>query len=146
MSKNPTEQAAMSGLRRAKMDQALKAQGIRRRITLLEEYPKIVCLCGSTRFSKAFQDANLEETLKGNIVLSIGCDLSSDNELWADKSPEEIITLKHELDRLHLRKIELADEVVILNVEGYIGSSTRAELDYALFHGKTVRYLEEPVL
>lgn len=102
--------------------------------------PTIVCLCGSTRFSEAFQEANLRETLKGNIVLSVGCDMRSDNELWAD--PEERERIKARLDVLHLHKIDLASVIIILNVGGYIGSSTRRELEYALSHNKAVRFLE----
>lgn len=105
-------------------------------------FPTIVCLCGSTRFSKAFTDANLRETLEGRIVLSIGCNLYSDQELFGHLSQSELLAIKVRLDELHKRKIDLADEVLILNVDGYIGSSTRSELDYAIAHGKTVRYLE----
>ncbi|MGB1284928.1 MAG: hypothetical protein ACPG7F_00225 [Aggregatilineales bacterium] len=104
--------------------------------------PTVVCLCGSTRFSTAFQQANLNETLAGNIVLSIGCDMRSDVELFADKSDEELNEIKAQLDTLHLRKIDMADEVLILNVDGYIGSSTRNELQYAQKQGKIIRYLE----
>ena len=104
--------------------------------------PVIVCLCGSTRFSEAFQKANFEETLAGKIVLSIGCDTKSDNEIWVDENDREAI--KARLDELHLRKIDLADEVLILNVAGYVGSSTRRELDYAQCQGKVIRWLEEP--
>lgn len=104
--------------------------------------PVIVCLCGSTRFSEAFQQANLRETLAGKIVLTIGCDLRSDSDLFADQSPEALEQIKADLDALHFRKIEMADEVLILNVEGYIGESTRRELDYAKSFGKTIRYLE----
>jgi hypothetical protein len=104
--------------------------------------PTIVCLCGSTRFSEAFQKANLNETLSGNIVLTIGCDMKSDNELFEGMSPESLEKIKADLDELHLRKIDLADEVLILNVDGYIGQSTRRELDYAITHGKKIRFLE----
>jgi hypothetical protein len=104
--------------------------------------PPIVCLCGSTRFSKAFQQANLEETLAGRIVLTIGCDMRSDAELFADKSPEELEVIKSKLDELHLRKIDLANEVLILNVDGYIGASTRRELAHAITMHKPVRFLE----
>lgn len=104
--------------------------------------PVVVCLCGSTRFSAAFQEANLRETLAGHIVLSIGCDLRSDNELWPNE--EARLRLKAQLDELHLRKIDLADEVLILNVGKYVGESTRKELEYARAHGKRVRFLEEP--
>lgn len=102
----------------------------------------IVCLCGSTRFSQAFHDANLHETLNGNIVLSIGCDMRSDGELFADMTEDERDDVKRRLDALHLDKIALADEVLILNVGGYIGDSTRRELLHAQNLGKTVRWLE----
>jgi hypothetical protein len=46
---------------------------------------------------------------------------------------------------MHLRKIDLADEVFVVNVGGYIGTSTRREIEYAGKTGKVVRYLEENV-
>lgn len=102
--------------------------------------PTIVCLCGSTRFSEAFHEANLRETLAGRIVLSIGCDFKSDTDLLlAGELTEQD---KTRLDELHLRKIDLADEVLILNVGGYVGQSTRREIDYALMNGKHIRWLE----
>lgn len=107
--------------------------------------PTIVCLCGSTRFSDAFQKANLLETLAGNIVLTIGCDLRSDTVTFRDLSDEQRAEIKASLDELHLRKIDLADEVLILNVNGYIGESTRRELAYANEHGKRVRFLETAI-
>lgn len=104
--------------------------------------PTIVCLCGSTRFSEAFQRANLTETLAGRIVLTIGCDMHSDDTLLAYATDEQRTEIKARLDDLHLRKIDLADEVLILNVGGYIGASTRGELDYAHMRQKRIRYLE----
>lgn len=98
--------------------------------------PIVVCLCGSTRFSEAYQHANFTETLAGRIVLTIGCDFKSDAAIGLTE------TDKARLDELHKRKIDLADEVLILNVGGYIGASTRSELEYAIAHGKRVRYLE----
>ncbi len=102
--------------------------------------PIIVCLCGSTRFSEAFHEANLRETLVGKIVLSIGCDFKSDTDLLlaGQLTPED----KERLDELHLRKIDLADEVLILNVGGYVGESTKREIAYAQRHGKYLRWLE----
>ena len=104
--------------------------------------PTVVTLCGSTRFGEAFAKATLDETLAGNIVLSIGCNMRSDEELFAHMSQEERDALKQRLDDLHKRKIDISDEVLILNQEGYIGDSTRSELDYARAHGKVVRWLE----
>jgi len=98
--------------------------------------PIIVCLCGSTKFSAAFKKANFQETLAGKIVLSIGCDFKSDDALGLTDADKE------RLDELHLRKIDLADEVLILNVGGYIGKSTRNELNYAVKNKKRIRYLE----
>ena len=98
--------------------------------------PTIVCLCGSGRFREAFERAELDETLAGRIVLTIGCnthDIARDTD-WAHIKPM--------LDQLHFRKIDLADEVLILNVGGYIGESTRRELAYARSLGKRVRFLE----
>jgi hypothetical protein len=102
--------------------------------------PEIVCLCGSTRFMEAFQEANLKETLAGNIVLSVGTNTKSDAQLTRENyfaDPE----IKIRLDELHKRKIDLADTVYILNVNGYIGESTQSELDYAIQKEKKIRYL-----
>ena len=104
--------------------------------------PRIVCLCGSTRFSDAFREAQLRETLGGKIVLTIGCNMKSDTEIFGHLPEDELQRIKTKLDELHLRKIDLADEVLILNVGGYIGQSTHNELQYARAHKKLVRYLE----
>lgn len=103
---------------------------------------RVVCLCGSTRFNQAFHDANLRNTLAGHIVLSIGCDMRSDADLFAHMSLEEIAEVKARLDALHLDKIAMADEVLILNVDGYIGESTSREIAHAQRLGKPVFYLE----
>lgn len=107
-----------------------------------DDFPTIVCLCGSTRFSDAFREANLRETLAGRIVLSIGCDMRSDTDVFGHLPEAELAQIKSDLDALHMRKIELADEVLILNVSGYIGASTTRELAYARKLGKVVRFLE----
>ncbi len=107
------------------------------------EFPTIVCLCGSTRFWKEFRDHGLRLTLEGKIVLSIGI-AAPDSITFAQASDEEGLELKERLDWLHKRKIDLADEVLILNVGGYIGDSTRSELNYATTRGKVIRFLEYP--
>lgn len=100
--------------------------------------PTIVTLCGSTRFSEAFRKANLTETLAGRIVLTIGADFKSDDALGLTEQD------KKRLDELHLRKIDLCDEVLVLNVDGYVGASTANEIRYAAYHGKRIRWLEPP--
>jgi cell division protein FtsB len=88
---------------------------------------------------EAFQTANLQETIAGRIVLSIGCNTKSDADLQAlGQLTDEA---KAKLDELHKRKIDLADEIYVLNVGGYIGNSTRSEIEYAEAHHKMVRYL-----
>ena len=103
-----------------------------------ENRPIIVCLCGSTRFYEAFQQANFLETMAGRIVLSVGFYGGSIHGETVGITPAD----KTRLDDLHLRKIDLADEVLILNVNGYIGQSTARELAYARQQGKRVRFLE----
>lgn len=106
------------------------------------ERPKIVCLCGSTRFYKEFQRANYEETMAGRIVLSVGFYMHESEAAHGEKwgcTPEQKIAL----DALHMRKIELADEVLVINVGGYVGESTRNEIKHAKSLGKPIRWLEE---
>lgn len=104
--------------------------------------PTVVCLCGSTRFWRTFQKASLDETLAGRIVLSIGAASGTDDDHFGNLPREEYDRVKAMLDDLHLRKIDLADEVLILNVDGYVGESTRREWLYAVTSGKRVRWLE----
>ncbi len=104
--------------------------------------PVVVCLCGSTRFWREFQRASLAETIAGKIVLSIGAASGTDDEHFGNLPREEYDHVKAMLDELHLRKIEMADEVLILNIGDYIGESTARELAYARKLGKTVRFLE----
>lgn len=101
--------------------------------------PWVVCLCGSTKFKETFMEMNFLETMAGRIVLSVGFFAHAEKEKY-DLSPYE----KEKLDELHLRKIDLADEIFVLNVGGYIGQSTKREIEYATKTGKHVRYLEPP--
>lgn len=103
--------------------------------------PRIVCLCGSTRFWQTFAAEGLRLTLEGKIVLSIGI-AAPDSMVLAHPDTAEGRAQKTALDVLHKRKIDLADEVLVLNVGGYIGESTRSEIEYARAHGKPVRFLE----
>ncbi len=105
-------------------------------------HPVIVCLCGSTKFGEAFRLAQLQETLSGKIVLTIGCNMNSDEDLFVNMNQVVKDALKKVLDELHLRKIDMADEVLIHNVAGYIGESTKREYEYAQDHHKKIRWLE----
>ena len=105
-------------------------------------FPKVVCLCGSTRFTEKMLIKQWELTKQGIIVLS-WCALPDSyftGEDTAHIGDQEGV--KEIVDEVHCRKIDLADEVFILNVGGYIGKSTQAELDYAKKKGKSIRFLE----
>lgn len=98
---------------------------------------KVITLCGSTRFKDAFMDAQEKLTLEGNIVISVGMfGQSGNSEVWRSSTKEM-------LDDMHKRKIDMADEIFVINVGGYIGSSTKSEIEYAHNTGKAVHYLEE---
>jgi len=105
--------------------------------------PRIVCLCGSTRFWREYLDVGASETLAGRIVLSVGFFVNNASGVpWLDAHKGITAHQKSALDELHLRKIDLADEILVLNVGGYIGESTANEIRYALELGKPLRYLE----
>lgn len=99
--------------------------------------PKIVCLCGSTKFKKEFIQANFEETMKGKIVLTVGWFSHSDKEIFYPSTEE-----KKNFDKLHFQKINLCDEILVLNINGYIGWSTQNEINYAESLNKKIRYKE----
>jgi hypothetical protein len=103
--------------------------------------PTIVCLCGSTKFKDDFTYWQLSETIAGKIVLSIGCSMKDDTDIFGNLSPSELRLTKAKLDVLHFAKIDLADEVVILNINNYIGESTEREIEYAKMRGKIIRYV-----
>lgn len=99
-----------------------------------EGFPRIITLCGSTLFKSDYEAVMREETLKGHLVISVGLfghveglDMEGD--------------VKKNLDQLHLRKIDLADEVLIINPGDYVGSSTKNEIAYAREQGKPIRFM-----
>lgn len=98
---------------------------------------KVITLCGSTKFKDEFLKEQKRLTLEGNIVISVGLfGHSGDDEVWNDN-------VKEMLDDMHKRKIDMADEIFVINKGGYIGSSTKSEIEYAKKTGKPVHYLEE---
>ncbi len=101
-------------------------------------FPEVVCLCGSTRFMDAFFEAGWQLTLEGKIVLSVGVCKHAKHH-GAEALGKDVVD---QLDELHLRKIDLADRILVLNVDGYIGKSTRNEIKYAEKTSKPVTYLE----
>lgn len=104
---------------------------------MVGKYP-VITLCGSTRFKDAFLEAQKRLTLEGNIVISVGLfGHSGDDEVWTEGAKEM-------LDDMHKRKIDMADAIYVINVGGYIGSSTYSEIEYAMKNGKEILYLENP--
>ena len=105
---------------------------------------KVITLCGSTRFKKEFMEVQKKLTLEGNIVISVGLfGHSGDQEVWENMDEGTLTRTKEMLDDMHKRKIDMADEIFVINVGGYIGDSARSEIEYAKEHGKAVRYYEQ---
>ncbi len=104
---------------------------------------KVITLCGSTRFKEQFYEVQKKLTLEENIVISVGLfGHSGDEEVWENMDEGTLTKTKEMLDDMHKRKIDMADEIFVINVGGYIGESTRSEIEYAIASGKGVRYLE----
>ena len=104
---------------------------------------KVITLCGSTRFKDEFLKVQKDLTLKGNIVISVGLfGHSGDSEVWENMNEGSLTKTKEMLDDMHKRKIDMADEIFVINVNGYIGESTKSEIEYAKSLGKKVNYLE----
>ena len=96
----------------------------------------VITLCGSTRFKEQFVEVQKRLTLEGNIVISVGLfGHAGDVEAFKDET-------KAMLDRQHLAKIDLADEIFVINVDNYIGDSTRNEIAYAKSKGKKVNFYQ----
>ena len=96
---------------------------------------KVITLCGSTRFKDDFERINKELTLQGNVVISVAF-FGHSGDLISDE--QKIL-----LDKIHKCKIDLADTVYIINKNGYIGNSTKSEIEYAKSKGKKIIFLEE---
>ncbi|MEU0885308.1 hypothetical protein ABZ345_42520 [Lentzea sp. NPDC005914] len=97
----------------------------------MPDRPEIVCICGSTRFADEMRAANRELTLAGVIVV-------------APSEADGLITDEQRavVDALHLRKIDLADRVLVVNPGGYVGESTSREIAYAQATGKPISYTD----
>jgi hypothetical protein len=105
------------------------------KVKMVDKY-KVITLCGSTKFKNEFLKVQKDLTLQGNIVISVGLfGHSGDDEVWSDNT-------KAMLDDMHKAKIDMADEIFVINVNGYIGESTRSEIEYAKKTKKPVKYFE----
>lgn len=105
---------------------------------------KVITLCGSTKFKDEFIKVQRELTLQGNIVISLSLfGHLGDSEVWENMDEGTLTQTKRMLDEMHRRKIDMSDEIFVINVGGYIGDSTKNEIEYAKRKGKIVKYLEE---
>lgn len=99
---------------------------------------KVITLCGSSRFKEEFERINKELTLAGNIVISLG--------VWGHAGDTFTEEQKVMLDDIHKRKIDMADAIYVINKDGYVGSSTKSEIQYALRLGKQIIYMEDDLI
>ena len=100
----------------------------------MHEY-KIITLCGSIKFKDVFMRVQEKLTLDGNIVLT-------PNFFNGIKKEEIDKRMKKMLDEMHKQKIDMSDEIYVINIGGYIGESTKSEIEYAKEKGKRISYLE----
>lgn len=115
---------------------------MRRNLSLSDEFPEIVCLCGSTRFTEQMLIEQWKLTKLGYIVLS-WCALPNSYFSGSDITHiGEQENVKEIVDEGHKRKIDLADWLKIINIEGYVGESTHSEIEYAEKLNKPIVYLE----
>lgn len=98
---------------------------------------EVITLCGSTKFKDDFIKAQEFLTLAGCIVISVGLFGHADKKYTTAITPE----IKMMLDDMHKRKIDMADSIFVINRDGYIGESTKSEIEYALKTGKQVAYM-----
>ena len=98
---------------------------------------KVITLCGSTKFKDDFLREQKRLTLEGNIVISVG--------FFGHSGDDEVLleNVKEMLDDMHKRKIDMADEIFVINKNGYIGTSTKSEIEYATKTGKKVNFMEK---
>lgn len=96
---------------------------------------KVITLCGSARFKDDFMKVQKRLSLEGNIVLSLS---------FFDLDDGEVLTKEKKdlLDDIHKRKIDMSDEIFVINKGGYIGENTRSEIEYAKMTNKKVNYME----
>lgn len=97
---------------------------------------KVITMCGSTKFKNEFLQEQKRLTLEGNIVFSVG--FFEQCEGGAPLTPAQ----KKMLDAMHRRKIDMSDEIFVVNKDGYIGESTSSEIEYAIQRGVKVKYME----
>jgi len=99
-------------------------------------FPEVVALCGSTRFKEEYEKVNRALTLEGKVVISVGV-FGHSSSLLLTKAQKKM------LDEIHRRKIDLANSIMVIDVDSYIGKSTENEIKYAQDMGKKVYYYSE---
>ena len=106
-------------------------------------FPRVYCLCGSTRFTDTMLIMQWFLTKQGAIVLS-WCALPESyfKDGVGKTHIGDVENVKAIVDEVHKRKIDLCDEVMVINVDGYIGESTTSEINYAIAHGKKISWIE----
>ena len=103
-------------------------------MSIVKNNYKIITLCGSVKFKDEFMQVQERLTLEGNIILT--------PNFFTNRNIEINIETKKVLDEMHRQKIDMSDEICVINVGGYIGESTKDEIEYARTKGKKISYLE----
>lgn len=104
-------------------------------MSILKDKYNVITLCGSIRFKNEFMKVQEELTLDGNIVFTPNFFNNLKGEINAET--------KKMLDEMHRQKIDMSNEIYVINCGGYIGESTKSEIEYAKANGKKISYLED---
>lgn len=94
---------------------------------------KIITICGSLKFQKEMIEISEKMELKGNCVLPVIYPTKEDKDAY---TKEELLML----DKMHKEKIKLSDAILVVNVGGYIGNSTKSEMEFAKSLNKEILY------
>lgn len=102
----------------------------------IEEKVKVITICGSLKFRDEMMKVAMQMELAGNIILTPIFPITDDKDAYTE---EEVIIL----GKMHKEKIKLSDAILVVNVKGYIGNSTKSEIKYAKAQNKEILYLEQ---
>lgn len=103
-------------------------------MSIVKNKYNIITLCGSIKFKTEFMKVQEKLTLDGNIVFT--------PNFFNNMKDEITIEAKNMLDEMHRQKIDMSNEIYVINFGGYIGESTKSEIEYAKANGKKISYLE----
>ena len=100
---------------------------------------KVITICGSMKFIQEMMEISEKIELQGNVVLLPIYNPSRPNK--ESFTIEEIAML----DKMHRERIKISDAILVVNVNGYIGDSTKSEIEFAKALNKEIIYYTDMI-